>query len=106
MASIVYRWADTTTTHAYPDDSYMHDIEHIIDITSETRYSVRMSVVQEQIVKTLKDAHEALTMADLVERVRHHVTATSTITIRAAVLPLITLRRVELTAERKLQLKS
>jgi hypothetical protein len=45
-------------------------------------------------------------MADLVERVRHLVAAQSTITIRAAVLPLISLRRVELTTERKLRLKA
>jgi hypothetical protein len=45
-------------------------------------------------------------MADLIERVRQHVAAQSTITIRAAVLPLITMRRVELTAERKLRLRA
>jgi hypothetical protein len=71
----------------------------------ETGYALHMPVVQELIMRTLQEAHEALTMADLVERVRHHVAAQSTVTIRAAVLPLITLRRVELTAERKLRLK-
>jgi hypothetical protein len=72
----------------------------------ETRYAVHLPVVQEQIMRTLHEAQEALTMADLVERVRLHVATQSTITIRAAVLPLITLRRVELTTERKLRLKA
>ena len=64
-----------------------------------------MPAVQEQIMRTLRASHEPLTMTDLVERVRHHGAPQSTITIRAAVLPLITLRHVELTAERKLRLK-
>jgi hypothetical protein len=72
----------------------------------ETRYAVHMPPVQEQIMRTLQEAQEALTMADLVGRVRQHVAAQSTTTIRAAVLPLITLRRVELTTERKLRLKA
>jgi len=75
-------------------------------MATKTLYAVHMPVVQEQIMRTLQEAQEALTMADLVERVRQHVAAQSTITIRAAVLPLITLRRVELTTERKLRLKA
>ena len=72
----------------------------------KTRYAVHMPVVQEEIIKALREAHDALTMTDLVELVRHRGAAPSTMTIRAAVLPLITLRHVELTAERKLRLKT
>ena len=64
-----------------------------------------MPVVQEQIMRTLAEAQEALTMSDLIQRVRH-VSAQPAIHIRAAVLPLITLRRVEFTSERKLRLKA
>jgi len=65
-----------------------------------------MPVVQEEIIEALREAHDALTMTDLVELMRQRGTAPSTMTIRAAVLPLITLRHIELTAERKLRLKA
>lgn len=69
------------------------------------RYPVDMPVVQQQIMMTLQDANEALTMTDLIQRIRHNAHSPSPITIRAAVLPLITLQRVEFTPERKLRLK-
>lgn len=77
----------------------------VIDIFIETRYSSDMPVIQETIIRKLAEANEALTMSDLIQRVRRDVSAEPTMNIRAAVLPLITLRRVEFTPERKLRLK-
>ena len=63
-----------------------------------------MPVVQEEILRTLRDhMGDGLTMSDLIQQVRRQ-SQEPTIQIRAAVLPLITLKRVEFTAERKLRL--
>jgi hypothetical protein len=85
---------------------FVDDVESegIIDMKAETRYFLHMPVVQQDIMRTLQEAREPLTMSDLIQRVRD-VSPQPTISIRAAVLPLITLRRVEFTPERKLRLK-
>ena len=73
-------------------------------MTSEIGQAVGMSIVREQIIKTLQqDDHDGLTMSDLVQRVRQ-TSPQSTIGIRSAVLPLIMVGRVEFTPERKLRL--
>ena len=72
-------------------------------MNSEIGYAPIMPAVQEKILRTLQAEREGLTMSDLIQRVRRQ-SPESTIGIRAAVLPLITLRRVEFTAERKLRL--
>jgi ubiquitin-protein ligase len=59
--------------------------------------------VQEEILRTLRDATTAISLSDLVQKTRLS-TSQPSITIRAAVLPLISRRRVELTVERKLQI--
>lgn len=62
-----------------------------------------MSAVQESVIKTLRNQREGLTMSELIQRVREDSTEPS-VEIRAAVLPLITLNRVEFTPDRKLRL--
>ena len=59
--------------------------------------------IQEEILRTLRDAPTAISLSDLVQKTQIS-TSQPSITIRAAVLPLISRRQVELTVERKLQI--
>lgn len=59
--------------------------------------------IQEEILRTLRHAHKAISLSDLVQKTRDS-TSQPSIAIRAAVLPLISRRQVELTVERKLQI--
>jgi|NGEPerStandDraft_6_1074524.scaffolds.fasta_scaffold578672_1 hypothetical protein len=59
--------------------------------------------IQEEILRALRDAPTAISLSDLVQKTQIS-TSQPSITIRAAVLPLISRRQVELTVERKLQI--
>lgn len=58
--------------------------------------------VQEEIIRALESQAEAISMVELLKQMQS-VSVQST-AIRAAVLPLISVRRIELTPERKLRL--
>jgi hypothetical protein len=77
----------------------------VIDVAHRCAYAEIMPTaqVQDEIIKTLESQPDAISMIDLLKQMR--VThAQSTMAIRAAVLPLISVRRIELTPERKLRL--
>ncbi len=59
--------------------------------------------VQNEIIKTLQSQQDAISMIDLLKEM-HSSSVGSPMAIRAAVLPLISARRIELTPERKLRL--
>ena len=59
--------------------------------------------VQNDIIKTLQSQRGAISMIDLLKAM-HSASVGSPMAIRAAVLPLISARRIELTPERKLRL--
>ena len=71
-----------------------------------TGYPSQMPLVQQAILRTLKESSGDLTMSDLVKEVQTRRSLENSMSIRAAILPLITLRRIELTPERKLRLTS
>jgi hypothetical protein len=61
--------------------------------------------VQKRIVKELRDANTELSLADLVERVRPNV-PNGRYEVKAAVVPLLYRREVELTPSRKFRIGS
>ena len=60
--------------------------------------------IQREIISALRNAQSALSMPALVQIIQRNTSQPAT-TIRAAVLPLISVRRIELTPERKLRLR-
>jgi DNA-directed RNA polymerase delta subunit len=64
-----------------------------------------MAPMQQQIEQILKEAKSEMTMSELVNRVEKFQTTTD-VEVRAAVLPMISGERVELTADRKLRLRA
>lgn len=76
-------------------------------MTRPCRYASTMSTaqIQEQILDTLKTEEREISMAELVEKIQNS-TVQSAALIRAAALPLIMVRRVEFTPDRKLRLIS
>ena len=60
-------------------------------------------LVQKKILKTLRLASSEITVEQLITEVRQDCPA-KTIEVRAALLPLLSARRIELTASRKLRL--
>lgn len=63
-----------------------------------------MAPVQIQIMKVLKDSNGELSMNDLVSRVQENFQGASASDVKAAVLPMISGERIDLTPDLKLRL--
>ena len=85
--------------------SMLLSTEVLIDVADRCAYASSMPTVevQDEIIRTLESRPDAISMIDLLKQMRA-ANPQSTMAIRAAVLPLISVRRIELTPERKLRL--